>query len=121
MSVQTQAVDRAIAFLKAAGAQYKILLDGEEVGCNLPVVVARAKRTIVNDHVAATDYVNRLRTLQPEQLVTFERSEYPYLADASAWNSFCACVNGVAKKLFGEDKYILENVSGVRITVLRVE
>jgi ASC-1-like (ASCH) protein len=125
MSVQMQAIQKAVQFLNAAGATYKILGPGGE---NLydtipaPAAPAKTKRVYVNNHVRITDYRNKLKEMKAGDVVTFNRMDYPAYVpdDKKAWRSFCSSFMGACKEQFGPDNFVVEGVTNQSITVLRV-
>lgn len=123
---QNVAIERAVAFLRAANAQFKIICAGETVLDTLPppapAAVERKKRVFVNDFAATTQYIVLLKALQPGGTLVLQRDQFPVLATNKAWASFKSSVASYCNRLFGKDKWVIGTDSlQSRVEVLRVE
>lgn len=109
MSIQDQAIARAISFLNAAGAVYLIRHNGETVADTLPQAVKKT-RVLVNNFSRDTGYVKTINDMPPGMTHRFARKQWPELFKSDlTWKSFVASVKSTTVKRFGKDSVLFEH------------
>jgi len=123
-NVRETALTRGLTFLRAAGAEFHVRLDGKEFKSDgfEPAVKRRNRppRSVMNNFVALTGYTDALKALKPGETWGLRRADCPPMADARTWNSFKSCVTGRAHDIFGKDNYVCA-ANQNEVQVLRVE
>lgn len=130
-NIKESALQKAILFLKASGAEYVAIFEGkiyESIKDPQPKQdegVERRSRVrsisgYIRDFKTSTRYLEKIDKLAPGETVTFERNEFDVLKDNNAWTSFIASVQSASRVRFGASGYILERQVN-SIELLRVE
>jgi hypothetical protein len=143
--IQKQALVKGIAFIKASGASYIVLSDGDTMGFRsddmLPMTLTppaavngngKAKRKILNNFERDINYIVQMQGIDVGNTFKWARHDYPMFMDATvdpdhpmrtmgarAWGSFHSSVCAFARRRWGDDASIV-SVSGETIEVLRV-
>lgn len=121
--IKRMCLDKALAFLKAAEADYVVTFQGEVFQSEVPAPppdVQKRKRTQVHNFVQDTDYIHKLRALSTGQTVRFDRGAYAVLKEKKAWDSFKASVTSQCRNKFGPNNYLIRSTEHC-IEVLRAE
>ncbi len=118
MNIQQTAVDKAIAFLNAAGAVYRIQL-GESFLVDTFPKAPVAKRQVVNDWDKLTGYIKLIKELPAGQELTITQADRPEFAEKKDWNSFQASFGNGCKRLLPADTYVYEGKNG-HVSLLKV-
>lgn len=114
MDIKEAALQKAIAFLKASGADYIVTL-GDEVYQSenpaapvAPVTHAATRKPRKRMHYfdRDTDYLRRIRAMKPTEVVRFYRKDYPVLATDVAWGSFKPSVHSATRSEFGQGNFL---------------
>lgn len=142
--IQKQALVKGIAFIKASGASYIVLVDGEAsfrsddmVPMTLTPPAAlngngKVKRKILNNFERDINYIMQMSAIDVGSAFKWSRTDYPMFTALApdpdhpkrtmgdrAWGSFHSSVCAFARRRWGDDASIV-SVSGETIEVLRV-
>lgn len=111
--IKELALQKAIAFLKASGADY-IVTFGDQV-CQsenpalltpIPRESSRKPRKRLHYFDRETDYLPKIRALKAGDVVRFYRKDYPILVQGIAWNNFKPSVHSSARNEYGAGNFI---------------
>lgn len=113
--IKTMALEKAILFLNASGAEYVVVFGGKTYQSAKPVDAeaagdrlkrVRSNNGLIRDFKNTTGYLKTLAELQPGQTSKFCRKDYEVLKDDDAWASFMASVISASRGRFGVQGYI---------------
>ena len=113
---------KAMAMLESAEIDFAIVTPDDEVHGNLDVrregdsvPEAKPKRAVVNDWVAETDYVNKLKMLKIGDVLELDIENPDETAagnTATRAYSFSAVVQNACYRYFGKENYLLTRDGG---------
>lgn len=114
MSIKKFALDKALAFLAAAGADYVVVFDGQTYQSQTPVVAEPLPefapqwkpRKRLHHFDQDTDYRQRIDALQVGEVAQFRRAAYDVLKTEVAWINFGATVSSKTRTKFGVGNYL---------------
>lgn len=127
MSIQAAALQKALAFLKASGAEYVVEFQGDvHQSANTKFVRIEEKpvkkRQRLHHFDRDTGYLIVIKSLKVGDVARFCRKDYPVLASDVAWTNFKPSVQTAARYTFGPDNFVYQvSKDDDYVEVMRVE